>query len=128
MILGLRWWIMIWYGILTIGVAGLVAAVYWGRQTHWRNLDEVLRAIGTITVSVGMLLFLYRVGGYPARALLVLALLAFVLAFVVGRRAGFRHYHDPGDDLADEGEDQADAGPAEPAEPKRPDRDEGGLE
>jgi hypothetical protein len=86
MIIGHRWWILIWYGILTIGVVGLLAAIYWARQSHWRNLDEILRAVGTIAVSVGMLLFLYDIAWGVAQALLLAALLSFVLAFVVGRR------------------------------------------
>lgn len=85
-LIGHRWWILIWYAILTIGIVGLLASLYWARQTHWRNLDEILRAIGTITVSLGMLLFLRGVGGGAAETLLLAALLSFVLAFVVGRR------------------------------------------
>jgi hypothetical protein len=85
-VFGHRWWIIIWYGILILGIVGFLAAMYWGRQTRWRNLDEILRAIGTITVSLGMLLFLYRVGGGAAETLLLAALLSFVLAFVIGRR------------------------------------------
>jgi hypothetical protein len=60
--IGLRWWIMIWYGILALGVVGLVMAINWGRQVKWRNIDEILRGIGTIA-----------------------ALIAFVLAFILGR-------------------------------------------
>ncbi len=100
MIIGHRWWILIWYGILTIGVVGLLASFSWARQTHWRNLDEVLRAIGTITVSLGMLLFLYDVTGGAAETLLLAALLSFVLAFVVGRRPDHRP-PPPDDDEAD---------------------------
>jgi hypothetical protein len=83
--IGLRWWIVIWYGILALGVVGLVMALNWGRQTHWRNIEEILRGIGTITVSVGMLLLLYQVPGGAGYTLLVAALIAFVLAFVLGR-------------------------------------------
>lgn len=81
-----RYWIWIWYGILALGVIGLVAAVQWGRQTTWRNLDEVLRGVGTILASVGMLLLLYQVAGLLGYALLVLALVTFVAAFIWGRR------------------------------------------
>lgn len=83
--IGKRWWILIWYGILLLGVVGLVMAVDWGRQTKWRNLDEILRGIGTISVSVGMLLLLHGTGGGAGQTLLLAALIAFVLAFAVGR-------------------------------------------
>jgi len=58
-IVGRRFWILIWYGILVLGILGLIASVHWGRRTHWKNVDEVLRAVGTILVSVGMLVLLY---------------------------------------------------------------------
>lgn len=83
--IGLRWWIMIWYGILALGVVGLVMAINWGRHVKWRNIDEILRGIGTIAVSVGMLLLLYRVRGGAGYTLLLAALIAFVLAFILGR-------------------------------------------
>ena len=86
MIPGLRYWILIWYGILLLGVVGLGGALYWGRQTHWKNLDEVFRGVGTIMVSVGMLLLLYQVQIGLGQLLLVLALACFVLAFIFGRR------------------------------------------
>lgn len=86
MIIGRRWWIIIWYLILALGVLGLVMAVNWGRQVHWRNLDEILRGIGTISVSVGMLLLLNGTGGGgAAQTLLLAALIAFILAFLAGR-------------------------------------------
>jgi peptidoglycan biosynthesis protein MviN/MurJ (putative lipid II flippase) len=84
--IGRSYWILIWYGILAIGVIGLVAAVYWGRKTQWKNLDEVLRAVGTVTVSLGMVLLLRRSTGGIAQALLIASLFSFVLAFVLGRR------------------------------------------
>ncbi len=84
--IGRSYWVLIWYGILVIGTIGLVAAIYWGRKTQWKNLDEVLRAVGTVTVSAGMVLLLKRVTGGLAQALLIAALFAFVLAFVLGRR------------------------------------------
>ena len=40
--IGKRYWIWIWYAILAIGVIGLLAAIDWGRQIKWRNLDEIL--------------------------------------------------------------------------------------
>ena len=85
MIIGYRYWIWIWYGILALGVVGFLGAIHWGFQTGWRNLDEVLRGIGTITVSVGMLLLLRHTGGGAGQTLLLAALVAFVLAFIVGR-------------------------------------------
>jgi drug/metabolite transporter (DMT)-like permease len=60
--------------------------VYWGRRTGWKNLDEVVRAVGTIAVSVGMILLLQGWGGSGIGVvLLILALFCFVLAFVLGR-------------------------------------------
>lgn len=86
MIIGKRWWIIIWYLILALGVLGLVMAINWGRQVRWRNLDEILRGIGTIAVSVGMLFLLHGTGGGGAgQTLLLAALIAFILAFMAGR-------------------------------------------
>jgi len=90
MIAGRKYWILIWYGILLLGVLGLWASVYWARRTRWQNLEEVLRAVGTILVSVGMLLLLYQpaapVWNTVGTVLLVDALACFVAAFVLGRR------------------------------------------
>lgn len=83
--IGRRYWIWIWWGILTLGVVGLIGAIHWSIQTHWRNMEEVLRGIGTITVSVGMLMLLNGVGGGAGQTLLLAALIAFILAFAVGR-------------------------------------------
>lgn len=85
--IGRRYWIWIWYAILTVGVIGLLAAIDWGRQTKWRNVDEILRGIGTIAVSVGMLLLLNSTGGGAGQTLLLAGLIAFILAFAVGREA-----------------------------------------
>jgi hypothetical protein len=87
MIAGRPIWIAIWYGILLLGVAGLGGALMWGKQTQWRNLDEVFRGVGTITVSAGMLLLLYGVAVGLGQALLILALVCFILAFILGRRS-----------------------------------------
>ena len=84
--IGRPYWIAIWYGILLLGLLGFGAAIFWGRRTAWRNLDEVYRAIGTILVSIGMLLLLHRVAGWYGQAFLGTALVSFVLAFVHGRR------------------------------------------
>ena len=86
MVIGRRWWIVIWYGILLLGLLGLLASIYWGRRTHWKNLDELLRAIGTITVSIGMLFLLKGVAGLVGQALLLVSMISFVLAFIYGRR------------------------------------------
>lgn len=83
--IGKRWWILIWYGLLLLGVIGLVMAVNWGRHTRWRNLDEILRGIGTITCSIGMLMLLKGSGTGAGQTLLLAALIAFILAFIVGR-------------------------------------------
>jgi len=85
MIAGRRYWILIWYGFLLIGVAGAVASVYWGRRSPGRNLDEVLRALATILLSIGMLLLLYGIGVLAGRILLGVALALFLGAFFVGR-------------------------------------------
>jgi len=82
--IGRRYWIWIWWGILVLGVVGFIGAIHWALKTQWRNLEEVLRGIGTITVSVGMLLLLYHTGGGAGQTLLLAALIAFVLAFVLG--------------------------------------------
>jgi hypothetical protein len=85
--IGKKWWILIWYGILALGIVGLVMAINWGRHIRWKNLEEILRGIGTIAVSVGMLMLLHGTGGGAGQTLLLAALLAFVLAFAVGRDA-----------------------------------------
>jgi hypothetical protein len=93
MIIGKRYWIWIWYGILTLGAVGLIGAIHWGLKTRWRNLDEVLRGIGTVAVSLGMLLLLYGTGAGAGQTLLVAALIAFVLAFALGREHQSRGDH-----------------------------------
>lgn len=103
MVFGRTYWIAIWYGILFLGVLGLWSSVYWGRQTHWKNLDELLRAIGTITVSIGMLLLLKRLVTSLGQVLLVLSLICFVAAFILGRRSrAASPERDPGDDYGDD--------------------------
>jgi len=91
MIVGRRYWILIWYGILLLGILGLVASLHWGRRTHWRNVDELLRATGTILVSIGMLILLYPLhrpyAGLLGELLLAAALVSFVTAFILGRQA-----------------------------------------
>lgn len=98
MIAGRQYWIIIWYLILALGVLGLWAGVFWGRRTQWKNKDEVLRAIGTIAVSVGMLLLLQEQGGWFAEALLVGSLVCFLMALVSGRRTPRRSRRPDADD------------------------------
>ena len=81
MVAGRGFWIVVWYGIMLLGLLGFGASIYWGRETNWKNLDELLRAIGTILVSSGMLLLLYGVATSFGQVLLVLALFCFVGAF-----------------------------------------------
>lgn len=104
--IGRRYWILIWYGILLLGLLGLVASVYWGRRTHWRNLDEVVRACGTICVSIGMLLLLRRDAEWLGQLLLIIALFCFVSAFVLGRKLP-SHPPDAGDPPAPEPRNRA---------------------
>ena len=98
--IGRRYWILIWWGILALGVVGLVGAIHWGLKTKWRNLDEVLRGIGTIAVSVGMILLLNQTGGGAGQTLLLAALIAFILAFALGREKRPPD-HRPDDSLPD---------------------------
>ncbi len=86
MIAGHRYWILIWYGILLLGITGLGGALFWGHRTHWKNLDEIFRGIGTIAVSIGMLFLLYGIFISAGQLLLALALTCFILAFIYGRR------------------------------------------
>ena len=90
MVAGRRFWNLIWYAILLLGVAGLLPSIYWGRRTHWKNVDEMIRAIGTITVSVGMLMLLNHWVDPVGQVLMVVALICFVLAFVLGRKSDGR--------------------------------------
>ena len=106
MVVGRRFWNLNCYAILQLGVAGLLPSIYWGRRTHWKNSDEVIRAIGTITASVGMLILLNNWAGLVGQVLMVVALICFVLAFVLGRRAeerGERPEHPADDDGEEEG-------------------------
>ena len=89
---GRRVGIFIWYGMLLLGLLGLVASIYWARRTHWRNLDEFLRAIGTVLVSLGMIILLRGGGDVIGTSLTLGAVGAFIAAFIVGR-----HWGDAGD-------------------------------
>ncbi len=99
MVGGRGFWILVWYGILVLGLIGLWASVLWGRRLKWQNLDEFLRAIGTVQVSIGMLMLLYGVAVQVATGLLGLAFGVFVAAFVAGRNISFTHRrHDDGEE------------------------------
>jgi hypothetical protein len=106
MVLGRDFWIVIWFGIMLLGLLGFGASIYWGLETNWRNLDELLRAIGTIVVSTGMLLLLYGVATEFGEVLLVVALVFFVLAFIYGRKHGT-----PGQQQGADPDDEPGAGP-----------------
>ena len=86
MIAGRNIWVVIWSGILLLGMLALVPSVYWGRQTKWKNLDEVLRAVGAVVVSSGMLLILLEWSERAGEVLLVLAVGCFGWAFFLGRK------------------------------------------
>lgn len=86
MIFGRTYWVWIWVAILLLGIAGFVPAVNWGRYTHWKNVDEILRGGGTILVSIGMILLLISTLPILGFFLLFVSLLLFVAAFIVGRK------------------------------------------
>jgi choline-glycine betaine transporter len=79
-------WSWVWVAILILGVLGFVPAIQWGRTTHWRNLDEVLRGAGTLSVSIGMLVLLQTQLNSLGLGLLVLSLVLFIAAFLAGKR------------------------------------------
>ena len=85
MVAGRSFWILVWFGILALGLLGLWASVYWGRRTRWRNIDELLRALGTIQAALGMLLLLFGLAAWKGTSLLALSLATFVTAFLAGR-------------------------------------------
>jgi protein-S-isoprenylcysteine O-methyltransferase Ste14 len=85
-IFGRTYWVWIWVAILLLGIAGFVPAVNWGRYTHWKNVDEILRGGGTILVSIGMILLLTSTLPILGFLLLFVSLLLFVAAFIVGRK------------------------------------------
>ena len=97
MVAGWGFWIIMWGGVLLVGLLGLGASIYWGRNTLWKNIDELLRAIGTILVSVGMLLLLNGVATGLGEALLLAALACFVFAFIFGRNITSDPMPDPTD-------------------------------
>lgn len=106
MIGGRGFWILVWYGILALGLIGLWASILWGRRLKWQNLDEFLRAIGTVQVSIGMLMMLYGIAVQVATGLLGLALGVFVAAFVAGRNISNTEHQRHDDPDPDEGPDE----------------------
>jgi hypothetical protein len=90
MVFGRQYWIWIWYGIFVLGVLGLIASIYWGKRTHFRNLEEIYRAVGTILVSLGMIFLLREIWTLFGQILLIVALACFIAAFIQGRRAETR--------------------------------------
>ncbi len=88
MIAGRRYWILIWYGILLVGLVGTLASVILGRKNRWKHLDEVYRALGTVAISAGMLLLLQELEGWAGHVLLLTALLLFAAAFRTAHRRG----------------------------------------
>ena len=79
-------WSWVWVAILVLGALGFVPAIQWGRTTRWRNLDEVLRGAGTLSVSSGMLILLQTQLNSLGLGLLVLSLVLFIAAFLAGKR------------------------------------------
>ncbi|HEX5633983.1 MAG TPA: hypothetical protein VFX50_12180, partial [Gemmatimonadales bacterium] len=61
------------------------------RELRWRNLDEILRGIGTIAVSLGMLVVLYGADAILGQILLTAALGVFAMAFSVADRRRHRN-------------------------------------
>jgi hypothetical protein len=87
MVFGRQYWIWIWYGIFLLGVLGLVASVYWGRRTHFKNKEEIFRAVGTILVSLAMVMLLRGIWVLLGQISLLVAVACFIAAFILGRRA-----------------------------------------
>ena len=84
-------WIVLWYAILALGSLGLLGALFWGPDLRWRNLDEILRGLGTVVASAGMLTVLHGASVTLGETLLAFAMLTFVAAYAVGdpmRRRG----------------------------------------
>ncbi len=86
MIAGRNVWIVIWIGILLLGLLALVPSIIWGRRSRWENADEVFRAVGAVVVSAGMLLVLLDWAAPAGEILLGLAVLCFGAAFWKSRK------------------------------------------
>ncbi|MCU0621305.1 MAG: hypothetical protein MUC69_07375 [Gemmatimonadales bacterium] len=83
---GLEFWIVCWYAILALGVIGLAGSLLWGPGLRWRNADEILRGIGTVVVSLGMLVVLHWGLVEVGEALLAAAVGIFASAYNVSQR------------------------------------------
>ncbi len=82
-----RWiWVWVWGALLVVGLLGLAGALQWGRETHWKNMDEILRGLGTVLVSLGMIFFLKGISQLGGIILAFLALACFVAAMLAGKR------------------------------------------
>ena len=77
-------WIVLCYALLALGLVGLLGALFWGPDLRWRNLDELLRGLGTVMVSSGMLVALYGADPVVGQGLLALAMGVFAAAYAVG--------------------------------------------
>ncbi|MEO8635983.1 MAG: hypothetical protein ABI587_11965 [Gemmatimonadales bacterium] len=88
---GRTFWSWVWVAILALGALGFVPAIQWGRVTRWRNLDEVLRGAGTLSVAIGMLILLQTQLNSLGVGLLVLSLVLFIAAFLAGSSADHPH-------------------------------------
>lgn len=83
---GLDFWIVCWYAILALGLIGLAGSLLWAPGLRWRNLDEILRGIGTVAVSLGMLVVLHWGMVALGEALLAGAVGIFAAAYNVSQR------------------------------------------
>lgn len=81
-------WVWVWVALLVLGMVGLAGAIQWGRETHWKNLDEVFRGLGTVLISVGMLFLLTGLSEIVGIIFAFFSLACFVAAFIAGKRAG----------------------------------------
>jgi hypothetical protein len=99
MIFGLSYWILICFGILLLGALGLASSIQWAQKTEWKNLDEVLRAAGTVIASIGMIILLeYPFSPMPeiGYGLLGSAVTCFAIASLLGLVSRVNRDHSAG--------------------------------